>query len=102
MRMPALGLVAFVALAVGCGKRPLASDDGGSIDGDLGLGGAGSGAAATSDWAARESAAASDLGARREEARFTQTRKLDMLFVIDDSSHMRSVQENLLGTFRRC
>ena len=86
MRMPALGLVAWVALAAACNHRPLTHDDGAGIGGNLGLGGAGSGGSL-------------GLGGAGGGDVFTPIRKVDILFVIDDSSLMRSAQNNLLRNF---
>ena len=67
---------AAVALAAGCGRLPLDQDvdGGGGGTGGPGLGGAGG-------------------------RTFTPTRKVDMLFVIDDSSELRLQQDNLIRNF---
>ena len=90
MRLPAFGLVACVALAAGCGQRAL----------DAAGRGARGAAAATCGLRRRAgAAAASDWAARAGSGTFTPTRKLDILFVIDDSSLTRLAQDNLLRNF---
>ena len=93
MRLPVFGLVAIVALAAGCGKRALTPDAGGSIGGNLGLGGAGIGG----DLGLGGAGGGGNIGPGGSAS--TPTRKLDILFVIDDSSLMRLPQNNLLRNF---
>jgi hypothetical protein len=76
--MPALGLVAFVALAAGCGTRALtANTSGGGGTGVIGI----------------------DAGGTGTDAAFRPTRDVDMLFMIDNSSGTRLLQDNLSRNF---
>ncbi len=86
MGLPAFGLVACAALAAGCEKRALIPDAGGSIGGNLGVAGAGIGG----------NPGLAGAGGGRT---YIPQRKLDMLFVIDDSSLSRLAQDNLLRNF---
>jgi hypothetical protein len=76
IRLPAFGFVVAAALLAGCGERSL--NTGAGTGGTTGLGGAGTGGAAGT---------------------FTPTQKLDLLFVIDDSSEARLQQDNLMRNF---
>jgi hypothetical protein len=76
-RPPSYGLfaaAAVAALAAACSDRPLREDGGSGGTGNFGLAGAGGGT-------------------------FTPTRKVDMLFVIDDSSETLRLQDNLVRNF---
>jgi hypothetical protein len=73
VRLLALAWIATVALAAGCGGRPVHADASAGIGGGAGQAGAG--------------------------GTFTPTRKIDMLFVIDDSGSTRLMQDNLLRNF---
>jgi len=69
--------IVFAALAAGCGRLPVYADGG---TGGRGQAGAGAGAGGTG-------------------GTFVPTRKVDMLFVIDDSSSVRLLQDNLNRNF---
>jgi len=69
-----LASAALVALAAACSERPLPENTASGGTGNFGLGGAGGGT-------------------------FTPTRKVDMLFVIDDSGETRLMQDNLIRNF---
>jgi len=69
-----LAAAAVAALAAACSDRPLPADAASGGTGNFGLGGAGGGT-------------------------FTPTRKVDMLFVIDDSPETTLMQENLVRNF---
>jgi len=73
MRAVPFVLAVAVATAAGCGGRPLATDAGGGAGGSGGSTGSG--------------------------GTFVPTRKVDMLFVIDDSSSVRLMQDNLNRNF---
>jgi len=88
-----LALVAFAALAGGCSKRAL--DDRGSAGlGGVSGGGTGGGASGGS-----EVGGGSGSGGGGSGGRFTATRKLDMLFVIEDAPSMLNAQGNLTLNF---
>jgi len=72
-RRLAVASILLAALAGGCGRQPLKTDGGAGTGGDAGQAGAG--------------------------GTFTPTRKVDMLFVIDDSSSVRLLQDNLNRNF---
>jgi len=71
-RLPVASIL-LAALAGGCGRQFLKTDGGAGTGGDAGQAGAG--------------------------GTFTPTRKVDMLFVIDDSSSVRLLQDNLNRNF---
>ena len=67
--------IVFAALAAGCGRLPVYADGGTGGRGQAGAGAGGTGGT------------------------FVPTRKVDMLFVIDDSSSVRLLQDNLNRNF---